>query len=209
MGRYIANARKASRSRTCDRSRPTTIRPPCPAPCRAPECPGQRPFAAQGAERATLHATEHFGRLRPRQHYRYAYRPFRTNYFIQQRQVNFQYFFVKKQKRAERLVLCRRRNLATSCKIGEERLNLGGTELARWSIAVVLYEPLDPLNISNFGAITIMIGTKYISSLFHESLRHSTIRPLSHSKYHPLYQAYIGPPPTQPHANLPFSYSYS
>ncbi len=91
------------------------------------------------------HAIQDFSRLGPRQYYRYAYWPFRTDDFVQKRQVYFQDFLVKKKQGTKRLVLCGRRDFTASSKIGKKGLNLGGTEFAWWSITVVLYESLDPL----------------------------------------------------------------
>jgi hypothetical protein len=157
-----------------------------------PICANHCRTAGSPSTNGALHAIEYFGRLRPRQYYRYPLWSLRTDNFVKKGQIYFQDFFVEKKKRAKSLILGGRRDLAANSEIGEEGLNLGGTKIPRWSITLVLYESLDPLYVGNFGSITIMMGTKHVSRLFHESLRHATKHPFSQTTYHPSHTAYIG-----------------
>ena len=103
------------------------------------------------------------------EHDRQARRRLRANDTGEPWQINGEHLAVQKEKRALRLILRRRGDLAVGGELGEELLDIVSTEICRVPIPVEAKVSANPVDVSFLGADTIVLVPDAIADLVQEA----------------------------------------
>jgi len=109
--------------------------------------------------------------LIPAQHHGYALGGVRPADFLHPGEINAQHAFIEEEQGGERLLVRGRRGLTLIGQKRKERFNLGRPHFPRMPQAVKTNEPADPVEVSLFGADTVMRVASPLAYLVQQSGR--------------------------------------